>query len=109
MSEHLIAGLEDSADWFLAMRDKGIDMLPTAHLKMAGEAAEAAAAPEDIVEVADTLICMVAHCLNQGWQLSDLADAVHSKMARNRARIWERTENGTWQHVRDEHDDASGA
>lgn len=95
----LLTGLDEAADWFLELRGQGIDMLPTAHLKMADEAAEAAAAPDDIVEVADVLICAVAHALNQGWTIEDLGAAVRSKMERNRARTWTQTTNGTWQHV----------
>lgn len=96
----LVDGLLDAADWFLDLRDQGIDMLPTAHLKLAAEATEVAQAPNDLVEVADVMICLVADLLNQGWTLDDLGEAVRTKMIRNRARTWARTANGTWQHVK---------
>ena len=75
-------------------------------LKMAEEASELANDPDDLEEAADVLITMLGWLDAKGLTWSDLLSMAMIKMAINEERVWERREDGTWQHV--EGSDAAG-
>lgn len=57
-------------------------------LHLAKEAAEAAAAPDDIEEYADCLILVMDAAWRAGWTLRQLMHAVEQKQCDNRHRDW---------------------
>lgn len=98
-SHLLAAAVRDAATWMADLADGGPDVRITAAVKLLDEAAELAARPDDVEEAADVAICLIGHCLRQGWTARDLAAAIEAKTAKNRTRTWAMGPNGAWQHV----------
>ena len=95
MSEAMAVGRA----WLRELRDGGgPDMAPTAPAKLAKEAAELAANPTSVEEMADVLLCVAGIQVRNGWSDADLLAAVAAKIEINRARTWARQPDGTWQH-----------
>lgn len=91
--------LAPGRNWLLELRGSGgPDMAPAAPAKLAKEAAELAADPTSLEEMADVLLCIAGVQIRNGWSDADLLDAVRAKIEINRARIWDQQPDGTWQH-----------
>ena len=73
-------------------------MLSTAHMKLQHEADEYSSKPDDIEELADVFICMIASSMHRGWSTRDLTKAIEKKVAVNFTRTWHQLADGTWQH-----------
>ncbi len=45
-----------------------------------GEVSELEAAPEDINEMADALICLLSYCVRKKWSIDDVGKAIQFKL-----------------------------
>lgn len=98
MSRLLSIGAIHAVNWFTHLETTGVDLTTNAHKKVAKEAKEFEDEPS-LEEAADVIIAVLGACYHRGWTLQQIAMAIIQKVAVNRARQWERQEDGTWQHV----------
>jgi NTP pyrophosphatase (non-canonical NTP hydrolase) len=82
-------------------------LIDRATLELAELSASLASADAEAItsEAADVAILLHRLSHIHGW---DLAEAVDAKMARNRARIWERSGDGTGRHLTESPDKTTG-
>lgn len=90
--------LAAAADWLFQLRETGIDLTKTAHLKTPHEAAEFAEDPTP-EEAADVIITIVGAAIHHGWSKRDLTEAIARKVTVNSRRTWVRQADGTFQHL----------
>lgn len=98
MTYPLAAATYRAYAWFGVLASRGIDLRENAHLKVKHEAAEFADNP-CLEEAADVFISLVGSLSQFGWDATDLAVAVDTKMAVNEKRRWAQMPDGTYQHV----------
>jgi Protein of unknown function (DUF550) len=67
--------------------------------KLAEEAQELVEDPDNTVEAADVLICLLGYLDSRGLLFVELLDAANDKMTINEKRQWARMPNGAWKHV----------
>ena len=77
------------------------DCGPAGHLqKLQAEAQEAVQAPQDITEYADCYITLTAAAMKAGFTPGQLVQAIRDKMDVLETRVWEKTPDGAYQHVK---------
>jgi DNA-binding transcriptional regulator YhcF (GntR family) len=97
MLDHICA---DVYVWFGELEQQGVMVRHGRQgLKVKKEAAEFYDNPS-LEEAADVVISLLGACYSADWSLEDLTQAVRDKMVINRARTWEKQDDGTYQHVR---------
>lgn len=68
-------------------------------LKLKDEVEEVIAAPKDLTEYADCILCLFGAASKAGFEYYQLEEAVRNKLFICENRKWNKKENGTYQHV----------
>lgn len=91
----------DAERWFDELALQGIDITASAADKLCEEAGELRD-HRSLEEAADSLISLLGVVHTEGWTLDQLANAVTEKLVVLRKRRWEKQDNGTFHHIKEQ-------
>ena len=74
-------------------------------VKLKEEINEVIENPTDIVEYVDCFICLISAVHNSDISLSDIVEKINEKLEINKKRKWKLMEDGTYKHIKTNHDD----